>query len=142
MHFPPPLFQPKKVPIANNSSYSSCGCHITTNIKDLGKGGRGSEGEPRPPCHQRPRNQLIAHPLFPQLRLQGLRVRSTTGTVRDYAKESLEVGVQGTCPLHFSSMDMSSRAIVLTISKQGPQPRRTVVPLLELSPEEIASADE
>lgn len=64
------------------------------------------------------------------------------GTGRACAEGSLEVGVQGTCPLHFSLRDMGSRASVSTVSKQGPQPRRIAVPLLELSPEEIAPSDE
>lgn len=64
------------------------------------------------------------------------------GTGGACAEGSLEVGVQGTCPLHFSGRDKGSRASVSTFSKQGPQPRRMVVPLLELSPEEIAPTDE
>lgn len=76
----------------------------------------------KPPCHHRARKQLTAYLLFPQLRLQGLRVRSTMGMGSCPAEGSLEVGVQGTCPLHFSGRDMGSRASMLNISKQGPQP--------------------
>lgn len=56
-------------------------------------------------------------------------------------KGSLEVGVQGTCPLHFSGRDAGSRPSASTVSKQDPQPRRIAVPILELS-EEIAPTDE
>lgn len=127
MH-PPPLFQPKKAPKAHSSSFSSCGCYITTSTEDLGSR-TGSKGSPGP---LRAGSQLTAHRVFPRLRLQGLKVRSARKTV---------LTVPWSCPWHVSGGDMGSRASTLTISKPGPWPQRTAVPLLELPPEEIAPID-
>lgn len=127
MH-PPPLFQPKKAPKAHSSSFSSCGCYITTSTEDLGSR-TGSKGSPGP---LRAGSQLTAHRVFPRLRLQGLKVRSARKTV---------LTVPWSCPWHVSGGDMGSRASTLTISKPGPWPQRTAVPLLELPPEEIAEKD-
>lgn len=131
MH-PPPLFQPKKAPKAHSSSFSSCGCYITTSTEDVGSG-TGSKGSPGP---RRAGSQLTAHPVFPGLRLQGLKVRSARGTGKACADGSLELSL---ALLRQGHGQQGQRA--LTISKPGPQPQRTAVPLLGRPPEEIAPTD-
>lgn len=87
MHFPPlppSLFNPRKHPKPIVPLTALVAVTSQQILKIWERGGRGSKGSSTPPpaprCHWRARNQLTAHPLFPWLRLQELRVRSTMGT--------------------------------------------------------------